>query len=564
METSTPISTPTYKTRYEEPPQNGLAGLKHWRQDVPAALVVALVSVPLALGIAISSKAPPICGLTSEIIAGLVFPFLGGAYVTVCGPAAGLAPILATQITTLGHGDINAGYHLELCVIALVGVVELILTALKAAKFSQLFPMSAIHGMLAAIGLMLLSNNMSRFVGYPFHSKDFFSVVAETPTELMNHVQPEVFSIGLISLMLLFQLSSQQMRAGVLKYLPPQLVAVIVGVALAHIFHLDKKYLVDIPADLMQHGFAVPDIKGFLAVLTITPQVILFVLMLTFVDGTESLATVQAVDKIDPFHRQSSVDRTLFAMGLSNILSSLIGGLTIIPGIIKSTTNIVSGGRTAWVNFYNALFLIIFLLVAGDLIRMIPLASLAAVLMHIGYKLAGPHKWRAMAKLGSAQLLIFAFTIFVTLKTDLIQGIGAGMALKALILVWYSFKSQATVGTFVDRLIKSAKIPFCSPLARKEIHGNAMHVYFAGALTCFNCIQVRAVLGTVTPDIEKIILHFGSSVSVIDHSTSSYLSTLRDDWRRLGREVEFQGIDELKLCARDRASLRYRREPAAA
>jgi carbonic anhydrase len=547
------VKTPETKIKLEEAsPGNGLAGLRQWRHDIPAALVVALVSVPLSLGIAISSKAPPICGLTSEIIAGLIFPFLGGAYVTVCGPAAGLAPILATQITTLGKGDLTAGYHAVLCVIAMVGVVELVLTWLKAAKFSQLFPISAIHGMLASIGLMLFSNNMARFVGSPFHSKDFFSVMAETPSELQNHVQPAVFSIGVICLMILFTMSSAK-RSGLLKHVPPQLVAVVVGAVLASLFHLEPKYLVEVPRDVLQHGIVCPDFKEFFTAVAVLPQIVVFVLTLTFVDGTESLATIQAVDRIDPFHRQSSADKTLFAMGISNICSSLIGGLTIIPGIIKSTTNIVSGGRTAWVNFYNALFLILFLLVAGDLIRMIPLAALAAVLIHIGYKLAGWHKWTAMHKLGIAQLLIFALTILVTLQTDLMCGIGAGMVLKAFVLAFYAIKAKSD-GNWLTGL----KALLGKPLEKQQTEDDVMHVYFRGSLTCFNCLGVRNVLSSVPTGVKKLVLHFNRSVLLVDHSTNVYLESLRENWKRAGKVVEFDGLDDFTPCGSDAASLKYR------
>ncbi len=543
----------------EPPPQNGLAGLRHWRQDIMAAFVVALVSVPLSLGIAVASKAPPICGLTSEIIAGLIFPLLGGAYVTVSGPAAGLAPILATQITALGNGDLDRGYHMVLVVIMLVGVVELLLTWMKAAKFSLLFPMSAIHGMLASIGFMLFSKQIPNLVGSPFHAERFFAVIAETPSELVNHVQPNVFSIGIICLLLLFWLSSQQSRGGIFRYVPPQIVAVIVGVLLARLYHLEGKFLVSIPSNLTEHGFVFPDFQAVFAGLALLPQIVLFVLTLTFVDGTESLATIYAVDRIDPFHRRSSPDRTLFAMGISNICSSLIGGLTIIPGIIKSTTNIVSGGRTAWVNFYNAIFLILFLVAASDLIRMIPLAALSAVLMHIGYKLAGLHRWRAMAKLGTGQLLIFTITVIGTLAyNDLLVGIAAGMIVKAAVLVFYFIKASDQAA-FAGKIKESIALLFKQPLQRTEMVGDEFHVYFTGALTCFNCLKMRGVLESVADNVNKIVLHFENSVKLIDHSTNAYLFSLQDDWRRLGKEFEMDGFNQLHICAKDRASLRYRR-----
>ena len=233
------------------------------------------------------------------------------------------------------------------CTVALTGCVQLVLTWLKAAKFSQLFPIAAIHGMLAAIGIMIIGKQIPIFMGCKFASHDFFPLLMEVPKHLQTELSPEAFSIGVICLLVLFQLTSSQMRGGFLRFLPPQLVVVVVGALLAGLFHIHGKLLVSIPRNPLEHGVVFPNLQDILDHTYLIPTIVIFVLALTFVDGTESLATIRAVDRIDPFHRKSSADRTLLAMGISNICSSLIGGLTIIPGIIKSTTNIVSGGRTA-------------------------------------------------------------------------------------------------------------------------------------------------------------------------------------------------------------------------
>ncbi len=514
-----------------------------------SALVVALVSVPLSLGIALASGAPPICGLTSEIIAGLVFPFLGGAYVTICGPAAGLAPVLFSAITDLGKGNMDTGYRIVLCVIMMAGVVQIILTWLKAAKFSRLFPMAAIHGMLAAIGFLIIAKQVPNFVGSPFHAHDFFAIMMETPSEIANHLNPSVFSIGVICLLLLFQLSSQ--RRGPFKVIPPQLTVVVVGAVLGHLYHLDPNYLVKIPDNVLEHGIIFPDFQDLMKSIPMLPHVVLFVFMLTFVDGTESLATIQAVDRIDPFHRKSDPDRTLFAMGIANICSSMIGGLTIIPGIIKSTTCIVSGGRTAWVNFYNAIFLIIFLLFAGSIIKMIPIATLAAVLMHIGYKLAGAHKWRAMSKLGGGDLAIFAVTIYVTLISDLLIGIAAGMVLELFILAFYTRKC----GLGVNSLTKS-------PIAKTTMENDVMDIYLSGTFHCFNSLKARGILDTIPTNVKKVVLHCTPSLGLIDHTSRLYLSTLKDDFHRAGKEFEFSGLEQFKSCGQESTALMYRLTPS--
>ncbi|HNB23627.1 MAG TPA: SulP family inorganic anion transporter, partial [Candidatus Melainabacteria bacterium] len=306
-----------------------------------------------------------------------------------------------------------------------------------------------------------------------------------------------------------------------------------------------------VPDNLIEHGFVFPDFQDLVKALPMLPHVALFIFMLTFVDGTESLATVQAVDRIDPFHRKSDPDRTLFAMGIANICSSMIGGLTIIPGIIKSTTCIVSGGRTAWVNFYNALFLIVFLLFAGGIIRMIPIAALAAVLMHIGYKLAGAHKWRSMIKLGGADLAIFSLTIFVTLISDLMLGIAAGMLLEAFVLIFYAKKAGMRIGALAS-----------SPIQRTEIEGEVMDVYVGDAFHCFNSLKARSILDAIPENVKKVVLHCQPSLGLIDHSTRLYLATLRDDMQRAGKVFEIEGLEQFKSCGTDSTAFLYRLVPA--
>src|SRR5437868_6652277 len=165
-----------------EKPQNGLAGLKHWRHDLLAGLVVSLVSLPFSLGIAIASGAPPITGLTSAIIAGLVLPFLGGSYVTISGPAAGLAPALFAAIMLLGRGNREVGYPLLLGAICLTGVVQVILAKFKLARFAAIFPASVVEGMLAAIGLLIIAKQLPLILGTKFEAHECWGIVRETPS----------------------------------------------------------------------------------------------------------------------------------------------------------------------------------------------------------------------------------------------------------------------------------------------------------------------------------------------------------------------------------------------
>src|SRR5262245_41985232 len=186
-------------TLLTEKPCNGVAGLKHWRHDITAGLVVSLISLPFSLGIAIASGAPPICGLISAIIAGLVLPFLGGSYVTISGPAAGLAPALFAAMMLLGRNDRDVGYPLLLVAISLTGLVQIVLARLKAAKFSALFPSAVVEGMLASIGLLIIAKQLPLLFGRTFEAHEFWGILRETPAQFLQ-MNPRVFFVGAFSL----------------------------------------------------------------------------------------------------------------------------------------------------------------------------------------------------------------------------------------------------------------------------------------------------------------------------------------------------------------------------
>lgn len=419
-------------------PENGLKGLRHWKSDLVAGLVVSLVSVPLSLGIAVASGAPAITGLISSIIAGLIFPFLGGAYMTISGPAAGLAPVIFASIVAMGHGHMDVGYKLILAVICVAGLLQVILSYLKAARFSTIFPASAVEGMLASIGFLIIAKQIPNFIGQPFKAHEFFGLIAEAPYELLR-LEPKVFFVSTICTIILF--GSAVLKNTRFKYVPPQLIAIIAGIMLGKTLNLDSKFMIHIPANIL-HGLTLPNFSGIIHDPSLWLTAVGCAITLTMVDACESLATIMAIDRIDPYKRHSNPDRTLFAMGISKMLSSLAGGLTIIPGGIKSTTAILAGGKTLWANFYNAVFLILYVLFARDTINSIPLGCLAAVLIHIGYKLCRPSKWMHLKEIGAEQPLIFASTVFVTLSSDLLWGLIFGTAVKFFIAAYYSLRNQ--------------------------------------------------------------------------------------------------------------------------
>lgn len=547
-------------TTYELP-QNGIAGLKHWRHDLLSGLLVAIVSLPLSLGIAVASGAPPITGLTSAIIAGLIVPFIGGTYVTISGPAAGLAPAILSGMLLLGQGDKEKGYPLLLAAISIVGVIQIILSLLKAAKLSAIFPSVVVEGMLASIGLLIIAKQLPYLMGSKFKAKSFFEYIMELPSGIQN-ANSSVLFLGLFSLAILFIWSSSKNKY--MRKVPPQLVVVVIGVFIGQILGLKGEFLIHLPDNVIEHGIVFPHFTDLFSNPAIYSAVIITIVTLTLIDGVESLATAAAIDRIDPFHRKSDPNRTLLAMGICNICSSMAGGLTIIPGGIKSKANIVAGGRTLWANFYNAVFLILFLSLFTSLINKIPYTILASILIFTGYKLCEPKIWSHLAKIGPDQIFLFTATIIVTLFTDLLVGIIAGTILKLLLALYLDAKlgrDRNGLGLTGVQTIKAlpsrARLMFKNPIAQTALNGDVYDINLGGPLVCFNSISLTNAIDNIPPIARKVYVHIENDVTLIDHTCIEILQHLVHEFHRTGRgEVELIGLDQMHGVSSHESSFR--------
>ena len=523
-----------------EKPRNGLGGLKHWRYDLRSGFTVAMISLPFSMGIAITSGAPPICGIMSAIIAGFVLPLLGGSYVTISGPAAGLAPVLFAGMIHLGHARLGrgastsellaVGYPLVLVAIAIAGVLQVILAKLKVARLSAIFPAAAIQGMLAAIGLMIIVKQIPLFMGVKFEAHEFWAVLGEVPRHVSSMSHP-VFALGIGCLAALFVLSALPGR--LLKVMPPPVWVFLAGTVVStFILKLDKSHLVNVP-DSLEHGIVFPQFgEAFTNPALLLPLAYLVVTLL-LIDATESLATIKAVDNIDPYRRRSDPDRTLLAMGVSNGASSLLGGLTIIPGIVKSTANVLAGGRTQWANFYNACFLLTFVLLGRYVIDMVPMAVLGAILVFIGYKLCKPALWLKVARIGTEQFVVFVTTVLLTVTTDLLIVITAGIVLELVLNLWYvglwhtlSNGSEFAKPNFAGRFLSL----FRNPVSQREFDEGTYHLYLDGPLVCFNLFHVIRELGQLPHGTQAVYLHLSSRVPLVDHTTGESLHQFLEEF----------------------------------
>ncbi|MEP6957691.1 MAG: SulP family inorganic anion transporter [Nitrospirota bacterium] len=561
-----------------EKPENGVRGLKHWRYDLLAGLQVALIGLPLSLGIAVASGAPPITGVISAIIAGFVFPFLGGAYVTISGPAAGLAPALLAGMIALGHGDLTVGYPLVLVAICLTGLVQVVLSLLRAGRFALYFPISVVEGMLSAIGMLIIIKQIPLLLGDQLPSaKSIPAAILAIPQDV-HEMNAGVFLVGGLSLVLLFLLFGRKERWATL--IPPPLLVVGLGSIAGWFLHLPTEYLVHVPLDIFQHGIHFPHFSEAWHNQDLWMAFLITIVTLTLIDGTESLATIAAVDKIDPFHRKSDPNVTLRAMGISNILSSLAGGLTIIPGGVKSTTNILAGGRTLWANFYYACCLALFLWFGTGLINLIPLSVLAALLIWIGWQLCAPRVFRKILAIGKEQLLIAVVTVVVTLYTsDLLEGVAMGTLTKIVVLCVDLIKSSAQ-RTPVDQsfLRRSARLfwaalteLFSNPVIRigdsrgtrerysvmtvatSAIRGtvgemkNPYKIYLS-SVTCMNLMKLDKALNEtlVIPPNSKANFLIILAGQIIDHTAMEYLHHFQDQCIEAGHTCAIVGVDHFR------------------
>lgn len=535
----------------EEKPKNGLAGLKHWRYDLLAGLQVALVSLPLSLGIAIASGAPPVTGLVSAIIAGLVFPFLGGAYVTISGPAAGLAPALLAGMLVLGNGDLSAGYPLILVAIFFTGLVMIILAQFRLGKLIALFlPVTVVEAMLAAIGLMIIIKQVPALLGdLSSSAKPMLESIIALPESFLR-IEPEVMLIGVLCVFLIFYLN--QTRHAWMRKIPAPLTVCAVGIALGYAFNLDQAYLISIPDNLLQDGLTLPAFDVVLSRPELWLAMIQIVIVLTLIDSIESLATVSAVDKIDPYRRKSQPNTTLRAMGISNMFSSMAGGLTIIPGGIKSRANIDAGGRTLWANFANAIFLLIFLFFAAALIGRIPHAAIAAVIVYVGWRLCEPKVFTHTYAIGRDHILVFIITIIAVLVTDLLVGIIIGVIAQLLLnsyLLTPSVRNVLTGRISMRQFLSSAGsvlgIMFRSPVIQtRAVTDNSQDKteMSLASLTGFNLLMVDRALSRIPPETGLKFV-FSESARIVDRTTLEYMHELQEDCLYNRRPFEVSGLD---------------------
>ena len=440
--------------------------LKNLSHDLPASIVVFLVALPLCLGVALASGAPLFSGIIAGVVGGIVVGLLSGSALSVSGPAAGLTTIVLASISSMGS------FEAFLVAVFLAGVFQLVLGFLQAGGIGNYFPAAVIKGMLAAIGVILILKQIPHALGYDHDfegDESFFQQDGEnTFTELshaISFINPGAVVICLLSLLILVIWDKPFMkRLGVIAKVPAPLLVVIAGLIMNGLFkftdsswQINAEHLVSLPVSENVSAFAghfrMPD---FTAILTRECWIVAFTIAI--VASLESLLSIEAVDKLDPFKRTSPLNLELKAQGVANMLSGLIGGLPITAVIVRSTANIASGARTKTSSIVHGLLLLLTVFFIPGLLNKIPLASLAAILLVVGYKLAAPSLIKGMYRKGMDQFIPFMLTVVAILLTDLLIGICIGILVGLFFVLKTNFRQSIISvnedGNYLIRLTK--------------------------------------------------------------------------------------------------------------
>ena len=519
-------------------PKDGLAGFKeHLRADLLSGFLVFLIALPLCIGISMASGFGPVGGLFTAIIGGVVVTFFSGAPITIKGPAAGLIPIAAGCVEAFGADPATAGVALQcaLAVVVVAGLLQVAFGLLRGGVLSDFFPTAAVHGMLAAIGILIISKEIHTALGVVPHARTAVGRILEIPSSFMN-MNPEIALIGGISLLILIVMP--RIKSTLARKIPAPLVVLAVAIPMGLYFDLEHFHtyrlfggeyplgpdlLITLP-DHIGDALSFPDFGHLLH-----PVSLQFIALFALIGSIESIASAKAIDTLDPYRRKSDFNRDLVAIGIGNTAAGMIGGLPMISEIVRSSANVNNGGKTRWANFWHGLFLLVVLAAVPWALHYIPRAALGAMLVFTGARLAAPREFAHMLHIGKAQLLIFLVTIVVTIVEDLLLGIIAGILTK---LVIHLVRGVPVTSLFRPTIVET------------EVDPGTVRLAVTSPAVFSNYIALKRRIDRVDP--RKDVVVDLSAARLIDHSVMAALHTLPADFARVGRSFTITGLDRHK------------------
>ncbi len=503
-------------------PKDGLAGLKeNFAADSISGFIVFLLALPLSLGIAKASDFPPLMGLVTAIIGGMLVSFIAGSKLTIKGPAAGLIVILVGAVADFGGGE--QGWHYALGAVVVAGVIQVLFGVFKLGKLVDFFPLSAVHGMLAAIGIIIISKQIPvLFDINPIETKgkEPLELIAEIPHFIMS-MDPKAALVGLVCLtiMLIWPFINHNIQK-----LPAPLAVLMFAIPaelMLDFQHTEPVYALVHLGNLLDSI----NINVSFGGLAMMGTFIKYVVMFALVGSLESLLTVKAIDMLDPMRQKSNANKDLIAVGIGNMIAGILGGLPMISEVARSSANVANGAKTRWANFFHGCFLLIFVLLASHLIELIPNTALAAMLITVGIRLAHPKEFLHTLHIGKEQLVIFVVTIIFTLATDLLIGIGAGILTEIIINIING---------------KPLKVIFKAPTEVSFTEDKYL-IKINDAAVFTNYLGIKRKLDAIPPGMDvEIDLE---ATHLVDHSVMENLHHFQHDYEAAGGTVKLVGLE---------------------
>lgn len=528
----------------ESLPHSGFKGIiHHWRDDLGAAISVSLVALPLALGIALASGAPPMSGILAAIIGGVVTTFFRGSYVGINGPTASLIVVVLAGVESLADADGTGGFKYVLAAIVMAGFIQVILGILKMGKLGDLFPSSVVSGMLATIGLIIIIKQIHVALGVEPEAGSTFGALLEIPKSITK-LNPVVTFISIVSMLVMMYHS--KIKSKWLKSIPAPLQVLIVAIPIVFVFnevlnfrdysflnypiYLEESYLISVPAQLIDN-IIFPDFSKIHL-----PQFWILVISITLVASLETLISTKVVDKLDHFKRRTDLNKDLFAVGLSTAVSGFLGGLPIITVIIRSSVNVNHNAKTVWSNFYHGVILFAFVVLFPGIIKEIPQACLAAILVYTGFRLASPAVFKATWMKGWEQLFIMLATIIASLIFNLLWGILIGV-FATLLIQW--IRSENNLATFLKHL-------FHTEINVLEESKNTVHVEIKGIANFAMMLKLINSFSVLEGD-KRYIVDF-SRTKLIGSTVLDFIHEHRERYFTESN-FEFVGLDVHKTSS---------------
>jgi len=538
----------------EDIPRGNLVGFtRYLRSDATSGLLVFLIALPLCLGISLASGYPPIAGIFTAILGSILATFFSNSELTIKGPAAGLIVIAIGCIEDFGGNGMAGGwdandlaaYKAALAVGVAAAVLQIIFGIYRAGILGEFFPAAAVHGMLAAIGVIIMIKQFPVALGVLGTGGDPLEMLREIP-HFIAEANPAIAAIGVVSLLIMFAWPAIRQRFYLLKPIPAPLVVLMVAVPMGmgfdllhvhsytlanHEYQLGDQYLVKMPDRIfgMFDDITFPD----MAVLS-QFKAWKWITMFFLIGTLESLLSAKAIDSLDPWKRKTDMNRDVIAIGVANLAAATIGGLPMISEIVRSKANIDNGAKTRFADFWHGIFLLLCVALIPTVLHRIPLAALAAMLVYTGFRLAHPTEFLNVWRIGKEQLAIFVTTLVTVLATDLLIGVAAGIVLKMVIHVANGVPLKSLFKPYLEVEVVDDKT---SKIIAHQSAVFSNWIPFKRQIEEIGLVQRRNLIIDV------------SNAKLVDHSVMEKLDEIQRGFEQEGLTFEVRGLDSLRPLA---------------